>query len=108
MQMVLVYITCANQDEARRIGQELVRQHLAACTNVFPAVESFFYWEERLEQAKEAVVVAKTTEEKASMVVEAVCKWHSYTVPAVIVLPVEGGNPAFIKWVLSEVGSCRQ
>jgi periplasmic divalent cation tolerance protein len=104
--VVLVYVTCADRDEARRIGRELVRKRLAACTNVFSGVESFFNWEGQLEQADETVVIAKTVRAKVPAVVEAVRALHSYTVPAVVVVPVEGGNPVFMDWVVSEVGIC--
>jgi periplasmic divalent cation tolerance protein len=106
MEAVLIYITCADRDEARRIGRQLVQKRLAACTNVFSGVESFFQWEGRLEQADETVLIAKTVNAKVPDLIEAVRALHSYTVPAVLVMPVTGGNSAFMDWVASEVGVC--
>jgi periplasmic divalent cation tolerance protein len=106
LETVLVYVTCADREEARRIGQELVRARLAACVNVFSDVESFFHWEGKLEQAAETVMVAKTTRGRVPEVVAAIRARHSYSVPAILVLPVIDGNPAFISWVVDEVGGC--
>ncbi|MEW6183241.1 MAG: divalent-cation tolerance protein CutA [Bacillota bacterium] len=97
--MVLVYITFKDLDEARRIGKLLVLERLAACVNIFPGIESFFLWEGNLEQAEEVVMVAKTAEEKVEAVTKAVLGQHSYSVPAIIVVPVIGGNADFIEWV---------
>lgn len=106
MKAVLIYATCADQDEARRIGQDLVHRRLAACVNIFPAVESIFFWEGNLELAKETVMVAKTVQDKVPEAVEAIRARHSYSVPAILVLPVLDGNKDFIEWVANEVGSC--
>lgn len=106
MNMVLVYITCKDIDEARRIGQGLVRERLAACVNIFPGIESYFVWEGRMEQSNEAVIVVKTVEDKVEAVTRAVRDWHSYSVPAIMAIPVIGGNASFIDWVCGEVGRC--
>jgi periplasmic divalent cation tolerance protein len=108
MEAVLIYITCADRDEARHIGRELVQKRLAACTNVFSGVESFFQWDGRLEEAAETVLIAKTVSARVPAVVETVRALHSYEVPAVVVVPVAGGNPAFMDWVASEVGDCNR
>ncbi|MEW6446956.1 MAG: divalent-cation tolerance protein CutA [Bacillota bacterium] len=104
--MVLIYATCADKDEARRIGRDLVYRRLAACINIFPAVESIFFWEGNLEQANEAVMVAKTVQDKVPEAIEVIRAGHSYSVPAILVLPVLDGNKAFIEWVSNEVGNC--
>lgn len=106
MEAVLIYATCAGQDEARRIGRDLVHRRLAACINIFPAVESLFFWEGNLEQANETVMVAKTVQEKVPEAIEAIKAGHSYSVPAILVLPVLDGNKTFIEWVLNEVSGC--
>jgi periplasmic divalent cation tolerance protein len=103
MSVVLVYITCAGREEARAIAQELVTARLAACVNILPEIESFFHWEGRLEQARETALVAKTVTAKVPDLVAAVRKKHSYSVPAILVLPVVDGFPLFLDWVRSEV-----
>ena len=101
-------MTCADKEEARHIGQELVRERLAACVNLFPGVESFFHWEGRLDQAAETVMVVKTVKEKVPEVIAAIRARHSYSLPAILVLPVVGGNPAFLEWVAGEVSGCNR
>lgn len=106
MDVVLLYVVCANKDEARRIGRDLVYRRLTACINIFSAVESIFFWEGNLEHANETVMVAKTLQEKVPEAIEVIRAGHSYSVPAILVLPVLDGNKAFIEWVANEVGGC--
>jgi len=103
MAVVLAYVTCASRDEARAIAQELVEARLAACVNILPEIESFFVWEGRFEEAREALLVAKTVAERVEALIDLVLKKHSYSLPAVLILPVSGGNPPFLKWVEHEV-----
>ena len=42
---VLVYVTTANEEEAVRIGTEVVKKRLAACANIVPAIRSVYWWE---------------------------------------------------------------
>jgi len=50
--MVIVFCTCANQDDALRIGSALVEARLAACANVLPGIRSVFRWKGEVEFAE--------------------------------------------------------
>jgi len=99
----LVYITAGSEEEARRIARGLVERRLAACANVIPRVRSFYWWEGKLCEEDEAVIVAKTTGALAERLVAAAKELHSYEVPAVLVLDVEHGYPPFLEWLAAEV-----
>ena len=57
---LFVYVTCADLDEARRIGRALVEERLAACVNIRPH-ETIYRWQGSVEQGTEAGMLAKTT-----------------------------------------------
>lgn len=96
---VLIYVTAADPEEARRIARTLVEERLVACANVLPAVHSYYWWDGRLQEHGEAAFLAKTTAERVDAVIRRVRELHSYTVPAVLALPVLAGNPAYLEWV---------
>lgn len=102
MESRLLYITAAGRDEAVRIGKGLVEARLAACANVLGGVTSFYWWQGKLEEGEEVALIAKTRAD----LVDAATAWvkanHSYTVPCVVSLPIEGGNPDFLKWIGAE------
>ena len=43
--MIVVYTTFPNESDARKIGQELVEEKLAACVNLFPGMLSIYRWQ---------------------------------------------------------------
>lgn len=99
---VLIYATFASLDEARRIGGELVGLELAACVNLVPGMRSVYRWQGRIEEGQEIAAIVKTRRRLAGRVAAAIRVLHSYTNPAVVVLPVEGGAEAFLEWIVAE------
>ena len=103
MTVHMIYITCGSIEEARTIGKALVVSRLAACANILAPMNSFYYWEGKLQDDQEAVLIAKTTEKKVPDAVAKVKQMHSYDLPAIVALPVSGGNTAFLDWIAGEV-----
>lgn len=97
-----IYITTGDEAEARKIGEALVRDRLVACANVLPPIRSFYWWEGEVQDDTEAVLVAKSTADRVDGIVERVKALHSYTVPCVVALPIDAGNPAFLDWIGEE------
>jgi len=102
MSEVLVYITCGDEEEARRIGGTLVKERLAACGNVIGAMKSIYWWQGVVQEDGEAVLIAKTKSELLDRLCLRVKKLHSYEVPCIVALPIIGGNPDFMQWIEDE------
>lgn len=96
---VLVYVTASSAEEAQRIGRALVEERLAACANVFPAIRSYYWWQGELQEDGEAALILKTTADRVDAVIRRVRELHSYTVPAILAVPVLAGNPDFLAWI---------
>lgn len=99
---VLVYTTYPSLVEAEKGGLKIVEAGLAACVNIVPAMRSIYRWKGAIEAADEVVMIVKTRASLAERVTAAVKENHSYETPAVLVLPVKGGNQSFIDWILAE------
>jgi periplasmic divalent cation tolerance protein len=97
-----VYMTTASDDEARRIGRALVEERLAACANVIPGMSSIYWWQGKVDEGQETVLIAKTRQTLVESLTARVKALHSYTVPCVVVLPILGGNADFLKWIADE------
>jgi len=98
----LIYITAESTDEARAIGRALVEARLAACANVLGPMTSIYRWEGVVQEGEEAVLIAKTTASLVDALTAKVRELHSYDCPCVDALPVDGGNPAFLDWIVAE------
>jgi periplasmic divalent cation tolerance protein len=99
----LAYITCADPAEAERIGRALVGERLVACVNLLPSLRSLYWWQGRVDESVEVILIAKTTTARMEAVVARVKALHSYTVPCVVLLPLVGGNPDYLAWLRGEV-----
>src|SRR5215469_1438485 len=83
MAVMIVYVTASNAGEARRIGRTLVEERLAACANITAPVTSIYWWEGKVEEASEAVLILKTTEARLEALVSRVKALHSYDCPCI-------------------------
>ncbi len=102
MPACLVYVTTADLAEARSIGRDMVKQRLAACANIIPAMLPIFWWNGEVQEGEESVLLLKTTEDLVPAVTAAVKAVHSYDCPCVVALPIAEGNPAFLQWIEAE------
>ena len=99
---VFVYTTYPSLVEAERIGKAVLDQRLAACVNILPGMISHYWWQGAIERGEEVVMIIKTRAALAEEVRAAVKALHPYTVPAILVLPIEGGEPAYLEWLMTE------
>lgn len=101
---MLVFTTVKNQAEARRLAEKLVSEKLAACVSVIPNVTSVYRWRGRIERAKEAMLVAKTSAKKLDRLIRRIKELHGYEVPEILALRVERGLPEYLKWLEESLG----
>ena len=105
MDVRILYITAGSRDEAKKIGRALVEARLAACANVIDGMESIYWWQGKLTEDREAVLIVKTRADLVSAVTARVKALHSYTVPCVVALPILDGNPDYIDWIGQETAA---
>ncbi len=101
----LVYVTAPNLAEAESLARLGVTKRLAACANILPAMRSLYWWQGKLEQADEVVLLFKTTEALAGELTRVIASAHSYDCPCVVVLPIVSGHPAFLQWIADETAA---
>jgi periplasmic divalent cation tolerance protein len=102
MSVIFVYITAPDRDDALRIGRTLVEERLAACVNVFDGMTSVYRWQGAVEQAQEAVLIAKTTQERFEPLARRVRELHSYECPCVVSWEIGSGSPPYLEWIERE------
>lgn len=100
---VVVFVTANSQEEANKIAQLLLDNRKAACINIVPRVDSFFWWQGKLDSAQESLLVIKTRKSVLPEVINLVKGAHSYEVPEIIAMPIIGGNKDYLKWIDDEV-----
>src|SRR5437763_9890766 len=104
---VFVYTTYPSIVEAEGAGRKLVEQRLCACVNILPGMISHYWWQGAVERGEEVVMIIKTRASLAEPVRTAVKEMHSYSTPAILVLPIEGGEPGYLDWLMQETQEAR-
>ncbi len=100
--MILVYIVCANIEEAKRISRHLLEQRLAACTNVHP-IASMYWWDGKIVEDNEVALLAKTVPMNFERIKAEVVQLHSYQIPAIFSIPVENVEEQYLRWLEDNV-----
>ena len=102
MKIIDIWINCPDLETARRISDALISARLAACSNIFPEIQSAYHWKGRIENDTEVPLLVKTREENFDSVVEQVRELHPYETPAIMGVPVEFVNDDYLRWLYSE------
>ncbi len=104
----VVLVTCPDKQVAGRLAEALVTEHLAACVNIIPAVESVFWWEGKLDRSAEVLLLIKTVSSTVLPLQKRVKELHPYAVPEIIAIPVVAGHRPYLQWVLANASPARR
>jgi periplasmic divalent cation tolerance protein len=99
---VLLYTTYPSIVEAEQAGRTLVERRLCACVNILPGMISLYWWQGKIDRGEEVVMIIKTRASLAELVRAAVKQMHTYSTPAILVLPVESVDPDYHAWIVAE------
>ncbi len=100
MPILLFYITHPDEATAKKIGESMVRQKLAACANIFP-MQSSYFWENEIQNENEWVSILKTVPELEIQLEMALKKEHPYQIPCIVRWEIRA-NLEYENWVRQE------
>src|SRR5262249_19201061 len=96
---IVVLVNCGNKREAEGLAKSLVEKKLAACVNVLPGLVSWYWWENKLTQDQEIMLLIKSSREIFPELEKEIRRLHSYAVPEVIALPIVEGSLNYLTWI---------
>jgi periplasmic divalent cation tolerance protein len=94
----IVFVAVPSLEQARSLAKLILEQHLAACVNLVPGVESHYWWKDKLETAGEVLLVIKSSAEQFEQLLEMVSLHHSYECPEVVAVTPEEMAPTYRRW----------
>lgn len=101
MDIIAIYVTHKDMNNAEKVSDHLFRLKLIACVNYFP-IQSVYSRKWSLEKSDEVVAIYKTKPQNRDKVQEAIKTIHPYHVPCIMKMPVEV-NMAYGEWVMESV-----
>jgi len=101
---IIVLVTASSREEAEKIVQRLLEEKLIACANIISPVHSLFWWQGKIDQAQEHLILMKTRRDLFEKLTEIVKSLHSYTVPEIIAIPIIEGSADYLAWLNESLG----
>ena len=99
MSFMIVIMTAPNKEEAVKIVRTLLEERLIACANIMDPVSSLFWWQGKIEEEKEVLVLMKSNENLFKKLSKRVTELHSYDVPEILALPIVEGSQSYLDWM---------
>ena len=95
---IAIFTTAGSLEDARKLATTLVEQKLAACAQI-SEIESFYTWENDIQNDQEFRIMFKTTKDKYKDVEKAILKIRSYDLPAIYAVDVDELFKPYGNWV---------
>ena len=100
---ILMLVTAGSSEEASRIGKTLVEKRLAACCSIIPEIQSIYWWEGRITEDAEVLLLIKSLKSDEKNIIDTVKSMHSYEVPEIISLEMKSGFEKYFQWIEDNV-----
>lgn len=97
-----VVITAPDAAWLAEFCRQLVADGLCASAHNFDPIRSIYKWRGEIHDTTEARAALHTRRGLIGTIVDRTNSQHPYEVPDVSVLPIVGGNPAYLDWIMSE------
>jgi periplasmic divalent cation tolerance protein len=104
IEQIRVVMVTLPHDESRKMARLIVENRLAACVNIVPKIDSYFWWDNVVQTEEEALLIIKTTSGKFAQLRDFVTEHHPYDLPEIIALPLVDGFSDYVAWVHAETG----
>jgi periplasmic divalent cation tolerance protein len=101
--MPIAVIVTIPKENSRELVDVLLKAKLCACVNIIDGVESRFWWEGKIDTAKESILIIKTDDSVFTQLEKTVKENHPYQVPEIIAINIDKINEAYLKWLVGEV-----
>ncbi len=95
--LVLVLTTEADRIIADELVKELLKRRVAACISI-REVQSYYWWNEEIEQTNEIQLLIKTTKAQLQSLMNNIEELHTYQNPELLFWEVSGSD-GYKKWV---------
>lgn len=98
----IVYVTvppAGADDVAKKLASSVIENKLAACVNIVPGITSVYWWEGKVEESAEQLLIMKTQTTLVERLTEHVQSNHPYDECEVISAAVTGGSLSYLAWV---------
>jgi periplasmic divalent cation tolerance protein len=99
----LVLVTAPDAEVGRKLASAILEARLAACVNLVPGIESHYWWQGKIDQSAEVLLIIKTTKARLKALQKLVLKKHPYDTPEFVAIPATMVAEKYLAWVRESV-----
>ena len=103
--MLIVLTTTPNIEEAESLARKIVAEKLAACVQILPPMQSFYFWEGKVQKESEHLLLIKTLAAKFEELEKFIQANHSYDVPEIVALQSSEVSESYLDWMKNALQS---
>lgn len=100
---LLILVTAPDDETARRLARGLVSERLAACVNLVPGLHSIYRWLDSVDEAREWLLLIKSTPALYDRIETWIRQHHPYEVPECVAVPITEGSAPYLEWLTGAV-----
>ncbi|MCK4912908.1 MAG: divalent-cation tolerance protein CutA [Candidatus Omnitrophica bacterium] len=98
---MVVFVTIP-QKKAKTFVKALLEERACACVNILKGVESFFWWQGKIDSQEEALLIIKTKQSAYSKLKKIIKLNHPYDLPEIIGFKIDKIDSEYQKWLNKE------
>ena len=98
-EFIIVFSTFPNFEQAKKAADSILLRKVAACCNIVNEINSIFWWQNKIEETEEVLLMAKTKMSLFENLKSVIRDNHSYDVPEIIAIPIVAGYDEYLNWI---------
>jgi periplasmic divalent cation tolerance protein len=103
LQALQVTTTTAERKDADALAKAVLEKRLGACVQISGPIDSSYWWNDRLESAREWIVTIKTRKDLYKPLEKLLLELHPYDQPEIIGTAIDQISPGYLKWLNEQV-----
>lgn len=96
--LVFIYTTCTDRNEARTIALECIRERLVVCADFWP-ISSIYPWQNVIQDVDQFMLVLTTQKALSEQLMKFIEGIHSYAVPVIAECDIQIATQAYKFWI---------
>jgi len=100
---IQVFTTVDDEAQARELARALVGSRLVGCAQVLGPLQSVYWWQGAVEEAREWLLLLKSRADLYPDLEALLRRLHPYETPEILAVPVSAGSDAYLAWLNREL-----
>jgi len=99
---IIVFVT-APKENSKDLARKILEERVCACVNIIDGMKSYFWWEGKIDEACEDLLLIKTRKSSFLKLERLIKENHPYSVPEILAVEADKISKEYLGWLLKEV-----